>query len=54
MHILKELILQGMLQNTFKQAFKCEPQPSASATYVSAAVTPSSDILDDKYRDDAL
>jgi hypothetical protein len=46
---MKQLTLQGMLQNTFKQAFKFEPQPSASATYVSATVTSSSDILDDKY-----
>jgi len=51
---MKQLTLQGMLQNTFKQGFKCEPQPSASATCVSATVTSSSDILDDKYWDDAL
>lgn len=51
---MKQLTLQGMLQNTFKQAFKCEPQPPASATYVSVTVTSSSDILDDKYWDDAL
>jgi hypothetical protein len=51
---MKQLTSQGMLQNTFKQALKCEPQPSASSTCVSATVTSSSYILDDKYWDDAL
>jgi hypothetical protein len=46
---MKQLTLQGILQNSFKQAFKYEPQPSASATCVSVIVTSSSDILDDKY-----
>lgn len=51
---MKQLTLQGMLQNPFKQAFKCEPHSSASVTCVSATVTSSWDILDDKYWDDAL
>ena len=45
---MKQLTLHGMLQNTFKQAFKHEPQLSASGTCASATLTFSSYIIDDK------